>query len=202
MIQRLLIGTMSFLLVLGMVTNSHASLFSDNFESGLSQWTSTNGQIVADPLNGTNHVLHFIQNKSGGDAFTLSSFALTPGVTYTFSFDYLGTISGSPPQAYAGISPTNTTVPTAGWVFASVAYGNAQLLTNDNTWHSYTFSFSDSFLNSIGGSTVYLTFQQAAGSVGTAYFDNVSLTAVPIPAALWLLGSGLIGLAGVRRFRK
>jgi hypothetical protein len=29
-----------------------------------------------------------------------------------------------------------------------------------------------------------------------------AITAVPIPAAVWLLGSGLIGLIGVRRFRK
>jgi hypothetical protein len=27
-------------------------------------------------------------------------------------------------------------------------------------------------------------------------------TPVPIPAAVWLLGSGLIGLIGIRRFRK
>jgi hypothetical protein len=38
-------------------------------------------------------------------------------------------------------------------------------------------------------------------SFGTVFFDNVSINAVPIPAAVWLLGSGLIGLAGVRRFR-
>jgi hypothetical protein len=31
---------------------------------------------------------------------------------------------------------------------------------------------------------------------------EITATAVPIPAAVWLLGSGLIGLIGIRRFRK
>jgi hypothetical protein len=30
-------------------------------------------------------------------------------------------------------------------------------------------------------------------------FDNLQFTAVPVPAAVWLLGSGLLGLAGVAR---
>jgi hypothetical protein len=34
-----------------------------------------------------------------------------------------------------------------------------------------------------------------------AYFamDNLTTSAVPVPAAVWLLGSGLIGLIGIRR---
>ena len=31
------------------------------------------------------------------------------------------------------------------------------------------------------------------------YFDNFEASAVPVPAAVWLLGSGLLGLFGVRR---
>ena len=38
---------------------------------------------------------------------------------------------------------------------------------------------------------------------GSTYFDDVRLDAVPIPGAVWLLGSGLIGLVAVRRkFKK
>jgi hypothetical protein len=32
--------------------------------------------------------------------------------------------------------------------------------------------------------------------------DDVSLTAVPVPAAVWLFGSGILGLVGVARRRK
>lgn len=33
-------------------------------------------------------------------------------------------------------------------------------------------------------------------------FDNVTLDAVPVPPTVWLLGSGLLGLAGWRKLRK
>jgi len=40
------------------------------------------------------------------------------------------------------------------------------------------------------------------GDTGTVYFEvttQAATSAVPVPAALWLLGSGLIGLVGIRR---
>jgi len=42
---------------------------------------------------------------------------------------------------------------------------------------------------------------QSTGSIGanTHYYDSVHIGAVPVPAAVWLLGSGLIGLVGIRR---
>ena len=36
-------------------------------------------------------------------------------------------------------------------------------------------------------------------AAGPENFDNLSFNQVPIPAAAWLLGSGLIGLVGIRR---
>ena len=37
---------------------------------------------------------------------------------------------------------------------------------------------------------------------GTVRWDGASLTAVPVPAAVWLFGSGILGLIGVARRRK
>ena len=37
---------------------------------------------------------------------------------------------------------------------------------------------------------------------GALYWDDVSLTAVPVPAAVWLFGSGLLGLVGMARRKK
>ena len=37
-------------------------------------------------------------------------------------------------------------------------------------------------------------------TAGSVYFDN--FTYVPLPGAVWLLGSGLLGLAGWRRFKR
>ena len=36
----------------------------------------------------------------------------------------------------------------------------------------------------------------------TYLFTNVSTTAVPVPAAVWLFGSGLVGLIGIARKKK
>jgi hypothetical protein len=47
------------------------------------------------------------------------------------------------------------------------------------------------------------TFSSPNDDLGWARLDvTVDAAPVPIPAAVWLLGSGLIGLIGVRRFRK
>lgn len=40
------------------------------------------------------------------------------------------------------------------------------------------------------------------GSDSQVIFDNMTLNAVPVPAAIWLFGSGLIGLAGFARRKK
>jgi hypothetical protein len=48
-----------------------------------------------------------------------------------------------------------------------------------------------------------LIFQQIGGNDNMgAILDNVQLSAVPLPPGVFLLGSGLLGLVGWRRFRK
>jgi hypothetical protein len=54
---------------------------------------------------------------------------------------------------------------------------------------SYSFSAAWSGLSSI-------TFQADAGIIA---LDNLEVTAVPIPAAVWLFGSALAGLGWMRR---
>jgi len=52
------------------------------------------------------------------------------------------------------------------------------------------------------GTYVLQTRGTVTGTFGGSYAGTLNLTAVPVPAAAWLLGSGLIGLAGVARKRK
>jgi hypothetical protein len=44
------------------------------------------------------------------------------------------------------------------------------------------------------------------GRTGAAFangdVDNIRIEAVPVPAAVWLFGSGLLGLVGITRRRK
>ena len=62
----------------------------------------------------------------------------------------------------------------------------------DNNWTSAT---TLSNLNPIGSFSVRL-LESEISSISITY-ENVA--AVPVPAALWLFGSGLIGLAGIAR---
>ena len=86
---------------------------------------------------------------------------------------------------------------------------------NDNRdiWTQYNFD-----LGSVpaGANAAFIEFSQAIGPIGfdppsqmefeggTVFIDDVTLgvAAVPVPAAVWLFGSGLLGLIGVARKKK
>ena len=55
---------------------------------------------------------------------------------------------------------------------------------------------SRTFTEKVKGKWVTTDYQLAA------HWDAVTLTPVPVPAAVWLFGSGLLGLAGVARRKK
>lgn len=59
----------------------------------------------------------------------------------------------------------------------------------------YDLSFAD------GASTLDLTFQFVNYYSGYLMVDDIEITGspVPVPAAVWLLGSGMVGLVGLRR---
>lgn len=110
------------------------------------------------------------------------------------------------------------------------AYAGGQIFCSlyDTTWSRMIFQFSDGVdvegnnngstaagqitrLTSLieghdyelilGIPSVYMRESFASASA-YAWLDNIDLEAVPLPGTLLLLGSGLLGLAGWRRFRK
>jgi len=75
-------------------------------------------------------------------------------------------------------------------------------------WTTYNFSTTaGDAVSAAGGITLQLNgvCGADAGCVSDWYIDNVSISAdvevpaVPVPAAVWLFGSGLLGLIGVAR---
>lgn len=100
-------------------------------------------------------------------------------------------------------------VPSAGhWIFENYGGGWASIYDN------YTSPLTESAIAPLGSgniltitSNVPLTFTDLAFAnykgteVGTNFYSTQGFvpSAVPIPAALYLLGSGLIGLVGLRR---
>jgi len=67
-------------------------------------------------------------------------------------------------------------------------------------------SFNLTSLLALGGSTVYLYVGEVGNNgeklTGSIEISDISIPAVPIPAAIWLFGTALIGFVGMSRRRK
>lgn len=115
-----------------------------------------------------------------------------------------GNVTGALPGA---VTINNTT----GWndYYQALTYGNtlhfSLNLTGATAGNTFTLSFFDA-----SGSTPVLTNDltngfaatvglNSTGAVLTNNSDQTTASPTPIPAAAWLFGSGLMGLAGVRR---
>lgn len=119
----------------------------------------------------------------GADA-TLNSSA---GFSGTASFFYSSSAATSV-SVFSGLNGTGSLL------------GTFNLLSNAQNGCSDTaFCHWDEASLNFGGVAQSILFGNAAS---VAAFDNVSIAPVPLPAAIWLLGSSLIGLGGIARRRK
>ena len=123
------------------------------------------------------------------------------GTTWTFSFDAkLGDIANDvtgDSSAFAWIRAID-----GGNTLGETRLETTSLGLN---WGSYTVSLLID--PSWSGKTLEFGFKSAAKNYSPSgvYYDNLSLagtSAVPVPAAAWLFGSGLLGLIGFARRRK
>lgn len=140
----------------------------------------------------------------------------SPGVdggAFTFSWDpsilqYTATTVASPPWDPGGfVNDANAASGVVDYVFTTYTPGGGLFPNFDIA----TISFN--VIGAVGTSTA-ITFADSAfggfvapGSVPVAvtYVDalvSVTASAVPVPAAVWLFGTGLLGLAGVARRNK
>ncbi len=121
----------------------------------------------------------------GSDATLSQSFTTTPGQQYTFSF-WLAAVGDNPSD-----------------FSASWDGSQAISLTNPNTggvWQQYSFTETGT-----GSDSITLSFRDDPAYIA---LDNVSVSptatgTVPEPSSFLLMGSGVLGLAGVirRKFR-
>jgi HpiC1 cyclase len=165
-------------------------VISDWVQSGVSGvWYPAAGYFNVLPPDG-NQVAY--ENDAGTVISQQLAATLLPNATYTLKVDL-----GSRLDAYP--FPAGTSV---------ALYAGSNLLASDNTivpqagnWTTDTVIFTSS-ADTIGlGENLKIVLT----SNGTqADFDNVRLdvTSVPVPPSALLLGSGLLGLVGLRKFRK
>lgn len=177
--------------------SSASTLFSDDFESGnLSAWLTTgSAQVVADPLNASNKVVNFTALGSGGNLF--SDFFAIPvtGIT-TISFDYLGTTTqpGSDPSNTGGFLGIDGLLG-ENWYFGTGNYPGAFEMTGNDQWHHYSVVVAN-------GQNLRVKLEDFAGSdpvAGNAYFDNISVQAVPEPTTMAALGLGALAMLRRRK---
>jgi len=182
-------------------TMVHAALFTENFESDLSQWTgkggsSHHGAIVEDPLNSNNHVLHFTEKVAGGDIFTVDDFSSANG-NFVLSFDYLG-VNSSDSGGFIGYSYNLSPIGDEKWLAGTKGDEYHVIdLPDTGKWEHMEISFT-------AQGSIHLVLEEywlSDWRIGNAYFDNITLSAVPVPPSVWLLVSGLAGVAGWRRWR-
>ena len=192
------------------------TLFFDDFQSGnLAGWTGKSGDdaahhgiLVDDPLapQSGNKVLSFTETNLGGDIFTESAFSSSSGY-YLLSFDYLGKRPENaqyqiPSGGLGGFIGLSQAFPGGhDWIAGTDASANPDYLIEDveDAWQHYEFVIQLSGDLHVMLEDFYTSGYGVLDYAGDVYFDNVKLSSVPVPAAVWLLGSGLVGLFGVRR---
>jgi hypothetical protein len=138
--------------------------------------------VAGDPQHGNNHVeLDTHYNSSISQTISTSS-----GVKYNLSFWYS-------PRPNVSEDSNIINVYFNGTLIDSITGYSA----NVTDWKPHTYP-----LTALSDSSV-LMFEAAgiSDSVG-GYIDNVSMTPTPVPAALWLFGSGIAGMAAIRRRKK
>lgn len=131
---------------------------------------------------------------SGSTGRITQTFATTPGQTYSLSFAY----SANPYSGFNESNPATADVKVQGenpLVTQSISSSNAgsdPLKSLNWTLFNATFT-ADS-------ATTTLSFLETFGqNNGGILLDAVSVTAVPVPAAFWLLFSALSALGLIRR---
>lgn len=122
---------------------------------------------------------------------------VTPGQAITISFDYRGT-TGPGGVIFAELFSELD----GGGVSKTELLGGGPLFPNANpdVWTTAVFN---TFLGPdvAGGVTLQLKSSCGAvvGCVADIFFDNASMSVVPVPAAVWLFGSALGLLGWMRR---
>lgn len=224
-----IMGLLAFFLVAVSPVASAAIAFSDNFEDGdhagwLLSTTGGSGSTSVNLFNGSQ--MAFVGHTGNGSHALSHDFIYTPDQMLSFDMQVIATTSA------VGLGSTSILHSKSGVTLSFLNVLNNSLgkisvvnATNPSTLgasenlvdgllHNYSGLLSEfaslAGLDNTAPITKFSLSFWATGStstLGTASssnvrFDNLNVSSVPVPAAVWLFSSGLLGLTAVARRKK
>lgn len=163
----------------------------DEGSSGLEGWTVGPGGVnLWTDYNGTgNHVIDIIGDTVDGGGSLSQSFATIVGQQYTITFDLSGADNPDLTDFNNPIKEMDVTV--FGSDSVSVI-AQSSFVEDTSGWDGAFMEISLSFV--ADGSVSTLEFYGFNSGWNGFYIDNVDVSAVPIPAALWMFSAALVSL--------
>lgn len=153
---------------------------------GVNLWTDYKGT--------GNHVIDIIADIPDVDGSLSQTFSTVANQQYIITFDLSG--SNNPDLTSVNNPIKEMDVSVLGSDSTSVLTV-ITLIENTSGWNGDFIPISFDFVADGSQSTIeFLGFNSGWNGF---YIDNVNISAVPIPAAVWLFGSGLIGVIGLAR---
>ncbi|WP_413881892.1 VPLPA-CTERM sorting domain-containing protein [Desulfobacula sp.] len=152
------------------------------------------------------------------DSFTIS---LTAGSSYDVIWQ-ASDLNTSPTDVAGFLASISSADPISGNLLSSVSWS----VTTDTTWQTAAWVSATSSGKNDGSAHPWGGHIHVQDATGTTYIDGIdqaaewiwtsdrksdnnvfikttfAVNSVPVPAAFWLFGSGLVGLVGFRRRRK
>jgi hypothetical protein len=196
---------MAMVMMLSFTNLASANLINAGFETGtIAGWTANNGSNV-NVVNSTKDYNSNVYAPVEGSYFALLFAGLGDGVPTTLSqtvhMNAGDTLKGS--AAFLAFDY----LPFTDWGKVNVSYNNTDVwFKNIPAVGSYGSSPWEQWVYVAPISGDYtLSYQVANGGDNSmpsrAIFD-AQLNPVPLPPSVWLFGSGLVGLIGLRRFKR
>lgn len=139
-----------------------------------------------------------------GTVLTGPGFGLNSGESFSAIgvFDDLGGITGSGLEEFVLTSITINLNGTQ-FDFSMDTTGSPEISFNNNVFNGFNYTASSGSLGAPASlSSTGLNVTEPGNVLFFGQWSSVVLTPVPVPAAIWLFGSGVLGLAGVSRRKR
>jgi Protein of unknown function (DUF642) len=190
-----------FLTGVSQISVAATTIFSDNFDNenldpnytNFANWTVSDGAVdligqgsIFDLIPGNGRYVDLDGTAGDAGKMTSSVFSLTGGQNYILSFGLAGSQRGDTNTVTYGIDIDSN---------GTLDFIGSQTLASSDPLTAFNLLIK----SSISTNNASIVFDHEGSDNIGLLLDNVALKTVPVPAALWLFGSALIGLRATRR---